>query len=177
MAKITFLKKNMKKYNTMNTLTLEIIGRIQTPHHNIENMPIQPVGAKGIEGVVDLNPKFELGLTDIEGFSHIILFYRFHQIKGFELMVKPFMDDKQHGIFATRSPKRPNAMGFSIVKLLKVEQNKIFFEGADMLNDTPLLDIKPFFRQTDNRPEAMSGWLDEKQSDLAKNQKSDKRFK
>jgi tRNA-Thr(GGU) m(6)t(6)A37 methyltransferase TsaA len=161
----------------MKKIELEHIGIIKTPHLSIENMPIQPVGAMGIHGVIELDVQYIEGLKDIEGFSHIILLYFFHQIKGFKLSIKPFMDNKEHGIFATRSPSRPSSIGLSTVKLLRVEDNKIYFEGADMLNDTPLIDIKPFFRQADNRIDARCGWLDEKAEDMAVFTKSDSRFK
>lgn len=160
----------------MAKIELDSIGIIKTPHLNVENMPIQPAGAKGIHGVIELDAQYVDGLKDIEGFSHLILLYFFHEVKGFKLSVKPFMDDKEHGVFATRTPCRPSPIGLSTVKLLKVEGNKIHFEGADMLNDTPLFDIKPFFRQTDNRAYARSGWLDEKDRDIAIHTKSDSRF-
>lgn len=86
------------------------------------------------------------------------------------------MDDKEHGVFATRSPKRPSPIGMSTVELLKIEGNKIWFSGADMLDGTPLIDIKPFFRQVDNRPNAISGWLDSKDDDFPAKQRSDDRF-
>ena len=86
------------------------------------------------------------------------------------------MDDKEHGVFATRSPKRPSPIGLSTVELIKIEGNKIWFKGADMIDGTPLIDIKPFFRQVDNRPNAISGWLDTKDDDLASKYRSDNRF-
>lgn len=164
------------KNTTPTNICFQSIGTIRTPHGDLVNMPIQPVGAKGIEGTIVLNPDLAEGLTDLEGFSHITLIYQLHEVKTAKLMVKPFMDDKEHGIFATRSPLRPNAIGLSTVKLLGIEQNVIYFEGADMLNGTPLLDIKPFFRQTDNRLDAVSGWLDEKHEHTAQHQRSDDRF-
>lgn len=160
----------------MDTISMQVIGHLKTPHITIENMPIQPIGAKGIEGKVILEPQFQKGLTDVDGFSHVMLIYHFHEVSGYHLMLEPFMDDKKHGVFATRSPKRPNAIGISVVKVLKVEGNCLTFEGADMLNGSPLLDIKPFFRQTDNRPDAVSGWLDDKAEKLAEEMISDKRF-
>ncbi|WP_163712652.1 tRNA (N6-threonylcarbamoyladenosine(37)-N6)-methyltransferase TrmO [Mangrovibacterium lignilyticum] len=160
----------------LQSICFQPIGLIHTPHHDLVNMPIQPVGAKGMEGMIKLNPELQEGLTDLEAFSHITLIYHLHEIKGHELMVKPFMDDKKHGIFATRSPKRPNAIGISTVKLSRIEGNRIYFEGADMLDGTPLLDLKPFFRQTDNRLHAVSGWLDEKDDKMAHSQRSDDRF-
>lgn len=158
------------------TISFQAIGTIYTPHGDLVNMPIQPVGAKGIEGMIVLNPELAEGLTDLDGFSHITLLYYLHQVKSFSLMVKPFMDDSEHGIFATRSPRRPNAIGLSTVKLLRVEANVLYFEGADMLNRTPLLDIKPFFWQSDNQTEVVSGWLDEKHEHTAHSHRSDDRF-
>ena len=163
--------------NTEKTYPVRSIGRLKTQHLTIENMPIQPSGAANMKGIAELYPEYAEGLTDLEGFSHIILLYYFHQNKGYKLKVKPFMDNKEHGIFATRSPRRPAGIGMSIVKVLKVTGTSIEFEGADMLNSTPLLDIKPFFRQSDNRPDAISGWLDEKDDDLVISTRSDDRFK
>jgi len=160
----------------METIEVAVIGTIHTPHKNPENMPIQSVGAKGVIGEIELLPELVEGLRDIEGFSHLVLIYNFHKLDSFSLVVKPFMDDKEHGIFATRSPKRPALIGMSTVKLISVEGNIIRFEGADMLTGSPLIDIKPFFRQTDNRPDAVSGWLDEKEPDLAVTMLSDDRF-
>ncbi len=157
-------------------IELKIIGKISTPHKTIENIPIQSVGAGDCEGVVELESELTEALQSLEGFSHIILLYYFHKIKDFKLKVKPFMDNKEHGIFATRSPKRPSPIGLSTVEIIKIEENKIYFKGADMLNETPLLDIKPFFRQVDNRPDAKSGWLDKKEEDLAIKTRSDDRF-
>jgi tRNA (adenine37-N6)-methyltransferase len=158
------------------TITYQPIGIIHTPFENIGGMPIQPHGAATTEGVIELEPDLLPGLIDIEGFSHLILIYHLHKVKGHKLYVVPFMDDKPHGIFATRAPVRPNPIGMSIVKLLKVEENLIYFEGADMLDSTPLLDIKPFFTQFDNRPEAVSGWLSEKENLDVLNFRSDERF-
>lgn len=158
------------------TITYRPIGIIKTPFENIAGMPIQPHGAPSIDGLIELDPELLPGLKDMIGFSHLILIYHLHQVKGHKLYVVPFMDDKPHGIFATRAPVRPNPIGLSIVKLKSVEENMIRFEGADMLDGTPLLDIKPFFTQFDNRPDAVSGWLDEKENQKIRNVKSDNRF-
>ncbi|MFA5327590.1 MAG: tRNA (N6-threonylcarbamoyladenosine(37)-N6)-methyltransferase TrmO [Prolixibacteraceae bacterium] len=152
------------------------IGIIKTPFSEISNMPIQPTGAAKISGIIELNPEFASGLKDLDGFSHIILLYHLHRITGYKLSVVPFMDDKSHGIFATRSPARPNPIGISIVELLKVEGNRLFIEGVDMLNETPLLDIKPFFSKFDNRAETRSGWLEEKKLVDIITVRSDQRF-
>jgi tRNA-Thr(GGU) m(6)t(6)A37 methyltransferase TsaA len=153
------------------------IGIIHTPHTNINNMPIQPIAAKGIKGHIELYPEYAEGLTDLEGFSHITLLYYFHKIQGYKLMVKPFMDDKEHGIFACKAPKRPNAIGTSTVKLISIDKNIVHIEMVDMLNETPLLDIKPFFPKYDNRLDAVAGWLDKTVPVPEENMRSDERFK
>lgn len=160
----------------MNDITFQAIGTIYTPHASLENMPIQPSGAAQTKGYILLKEEFTEGLKDIEGFSHLTLIYHLNKVEEHQLSVVPFMDDKAHGIFATRSPKRPNPIGLSTVKLTKVEGNKLFIEEVDMLNETPLLDIKPFFRQSDNRLQAVSGWLDDKHQDAVSETKSDERF-
>jgi len=155
---------------------LSKIGTISTPHKTIANIPIQSVGAKEYTGIIELEPHLTAALEGLGDFSNLILLYHLHLVDGYKLKVKPFMDDKEHGVFATRSPKRPSPIGMSTVELLKIEGNKIWFKGADMLDGTPLIDIKPFFRQVDNRPDAVSGWLDSKEDDLATTQRSDNRF-
>jgi len=160
----------------LNPIIINPIGVIHTPHKNIKNIPIQPIAADGIKGYIELLPEFVDGLLDLDGFSHITLFYHFHKIKGFELQVIPFMDTVKHGIFACKSPKRPNAIGISTVKLLKIERNIIHIEQVDMLDNTPLIDIKPFFAKYDNRIDAISGWLDSKNNIPLNQMLSDERF-
>lgn len=162
--------------NDLQEITFKPIGIIHTAHKKPSGMPIQPHGAKRAKGTIKLNAELVPGLADLDGFSHLILIYHFHQVKGHKLCVVPFMDDKAHGIFATRAPVRPNPIGLSIVKLKKVDGNLVFFEGADMLDGTPLLDIKPFFARFDNREDAVSGWLDKKEDLNALGYKSDERF-
>lgn len=161
----------------MNTYTFKSIGSIQTPFKSIANMPIQPAGAKGVEGKIILEKEYIPGLKGLEGFSHIILLYYFHEGKEQHLQIKPFMDDNLQGIFATRAPKRPNAIGLSIVKLLSIEGNILHVKEVDMLNHTPLLDIKPFFKNFDNRENTTAGWLEGKTHGKIKNTRSDHRFK
>jgi tRNA-Thr(GGU) m(6)t(6)A37 methyltransferase TsaA len=161
----------------MKTVELNLIGRILTPHETVENIPVQPVGAQQVEGIAELDPELAEGLTDVEGFSHVTLLFHLHKMKpGYKLMLKPFMDDVEHGVFATRSPHRPAAIGMSTVRVHKVEGNRLYFYGADMLNGSPLIDIKPFFRHADNQPDAVSGWLDAKDARLAERHRSDDRF-
>lgn len=159
----------------MGIIEYKSIGVIKTPFKEREGMPIQPTGAKGIVGQIEIKDEFLEGLTDLDGFSHIILIYHFHKIKEFELILKPFMDDKKHGVFSTRAPKRPNAIGFSVVKLNKIEGNILHVENVDILDETPLLDIKPFIPDVDSAEVTKMGWLEGKSNKMGK-KKSDNRF-
>lgn len=158
-------------------IILNSIGIIKTPWLSSENMPIQPIGAKNIKGTIILNKAYISGLKNLEEFSHIILIYQLHLIKDPKLEVIPFMDTEPKGIFATRSPKRPNKLGLSIVKIESIDKNKIHIFDVDMMNDSPLLDIKPFFEDFDNRYNTKKGWLAAKTNLDKENFKSDDRFK
>jgi tRNA-Thr(GGU) m(6)t(6)A37 methyltransferase TsaA len=151
------------------------IGVIHSPFNNIEGMPIQPAGAKGIAGTVEIEHEYCDGLKDIEGFSHIILLYHFHLSKGYSLEVRPFMDDKLHGVFATRAPNRPNPIGISVVKLVRVQHCTLHIEGVDIIDGTPLLDIKPFVPEFDVVKAERIGWLSQKIAKIYE-AKADKRF-
>lgn len=151
------------------------IGIIKTPFKAIEDMPIQPKGAKDVEGVIILDEELIEGLKDLDGFSHIYLIYSFHEVKRTELSVTPFMDTQERGVFSTRSPLRPNHIGLSIVKLNRVEENKIIVDGIDVLDGTPLLDIKPYIEKFDGVKDSKSGWLKASAEDVI-NRRSDKRF-
>ena len=135
------------------------IGVIHSPFQEKEQTPIQPSHSQA-QGRVEVYPEFAAGLEDIEGFSHIILLYVFHQSSGFTLQVKPFLDDRLHGLFATRYPRRPNPIGISVVRLARREGNILQIEGVDVLDGTPLLDIKPYVSEFDLRPATRSGWLE-----------------
>ena len=145
----------------------EPIGIIHTAFEQADGTPIQPKAAQASLGTIDLKPEYGAGLQDLEGFSHIILLYVFDRIKTPQLMVKPFLDDHEHGIFATRAPARPNPIGISIVRLVKVAGNLITFLGADMLNNTPLLDIKPYVPSFDQQNVDRIGWLEERVNRLS----------
>ncbi|MEA4917512.1 tRNA (N6-threonylcarbamoyladenosine(37)-N6)-methyltransferase TrmO [Proteiniphilum sp.] len=162
----------------MEPINLYPIGIIHTPHADVKNMPIQPVAAEGVRGWIELFPEYAEGLKDLEGFSHITLLYRFHKIEGYKLTVIPFMDTQERGIFSCKAPKRPNAIGLSTVKLVGIEGNRVHIEQVDMLDGTPLIDIKPFYPRYDNRIEGVKiGWL-EKNKDLPLEAlRSDERFK
>jgi tRNA-Thr(GGU) m(6)t(6)A37 methyltransferase TsaA len=152
------------------------IGIIRTSFTKIAEMPVQPCGAAGAEGIIELKREYMKGLVDLVGFSHLILLYHFHLVDHPKLLVIPFMDDQPHGIFATRAPVRPNAIGMSVVRLQKIEDNLLFIEGVDMVDGTPLLDIKPFFPKYDNHVDVRYGWLEAKGDIDITAIKSDERF-
>jgi len=160
----------------MMSITLKPIGIIYTPFKTKSGMPIQASGALGIKGHIVLNEEFLPGLADLDGFSHIILIYYFHKSMGYELLTKPFLDNTPRGVFATRAPKRPNPIGFSVVRNIKIEKNIIYVENVDILDETPLLDIKPYIPGFDIHKTEKNGWLENKTDDL-NNTKSDGRFK
>ena len=154
---------------------MQFIGIIRSPFTKLIDMPIQPRGASQIEGEIVIDSRYEEGLQDIEGFSHIYLIYSFHQAKRIELKVVPFMDSVPRGIFATRSPLRPNHIGLSRVKLLGRTDNTLKVMGIDVLDGTPLLDIKPYIAQFDHVGESRSGWLSASDDEIVK-KRSDNRF-
>jgi len=156
-------------------MTFEQIGTIFTPHETRERMPIQSNGATGIKGEIIINPEYSPGLNDLIDFSHIILIYHFHKSEGFDLETKPFLDTQKRGVFATRAPRRPNAIGISVVKLLAIKENTLYIENVDILNETPLLDIKPYIPEFDNHQVERKGWIENKIKNL-NNIKSDNRF-
>jgi len=160
----------------MKEIKYKPIGIIRSPFKDITGMPIQPTGARGITGTVEVEPEYADGLKDIEGFSHIILVYHFHLSEGCTLEVKPFMDDHLHGVFATRAPKRPNPIGISVVKLVKVEGHILRVEDLDIVDGTPLLDIKPYVPEFDIQKVERTGWLS-KRADKAHEVRADERFR
>lgn len=123
--------------------------------------PIQPKAGEGCEGRIKIFSEFAEGLKDIDGFSHIILIYHFHLLKESSLIVKPFMDDFTHGIFSTRSPSRPNPIGMSVVQLIKVDENSLHIKDMDIVDGTPILDIKPYVPAIDDRETTKIGWLED----------------
>lgn len=138
-------------------------------------MPIQPSGAARVRGEIVLEEHLTEGLDDLEGFSHIILLYHFHGSKGFDLKVKPFMDSQLRGLFATRAPRRPNGIGLSVVRLLARRGNVLEIEGVDILDGTPLLDIKPYVPKFDAAPATAIGWL-EGNAEKSESLRADDRF-
>jgi len=144
----------------MDNITLKPIGVIHTPYHEARDIPIQGIFKADVEGWIELDEKYQAGLKDLDGFSHAILLYYFHRSSEENLAEKPFLEDETHGIFAIRSPHRPNHLGISVVKMKRIEENKLFFTEVDILDGTPLLDIKPYSRYFDCRDDAVSGWMD-----------------
>jgi len=159
----------------MENINYKPIGIIHSPFKTIENIPIQNIGAKGERGTIEMFPEFALGLKDLDGFSHLILLYHLHKVDHFSLQVKPFLDNTERGIFATRSPIRPNPIGLTVVKLIEIKNNFITIEDLDMLDQTPLLDIKPCLPMIDDIQNIQLGWLTGKMEQF-ENKKSDNRF-
>jgi len=144
----------------MREIAYKPIGILHSPFKDPVGTPIQPSAVAGISATVEIFPEYEEGLKDLEGFSHIILLYHFHLSKPYKLTVKPFMDENYHGAFATRSPSRPNPIGISTVRLLKIEKNVLYIQNVDILDETPVLDIKPYVPEFDRNEEIKIGWLE-----------------
>jgi tRNA (adenine37-N6)-methyltransferase len=141
-------------------LAFQPIGLIHTPFTDKERTPAQPHRSRA-EGRVELLPEYEAGLSHLEGFSHIFLLYFFHHAEpGYDLTVASFLDDEPKGLFATRYSRRPNPIGLSVVRLLRREGRVLHVDGIDVLDGTPLLDIKPYVPMFDSFPEATFSWLD-----------------
>jgi tRNA-Thr(GGU) m(6)t(6)A37 methyltransferase TsaA len=136
------------------------IGYIFSDHQDPKKVPIQPVFASGCTGRVEVFPQYEEGLADLDGFSHIHLIYHFHRARPYQAKVVPFLGDTEKGLFATRAPHRPNPIGLSLVKLIGREGNILYVDELDVLNSTPLLDIKPYITRFDYREKTRSGWQD-----------------
>ncbi|HEU20492.1 MAG TPA: tRNA (N6-threonylcarbamoyladenosine(37)-N6)-methyltransferase TrmO [Deltaproteobacteria bacterium] len=160
----------------MNEIRYEPIGTIHSPFQDLKGTPIQPTAAYGVAGTVEIKPPYADGLKDLDGFSHIILLYHFHCSNGPLLQVKPFLDDSVRGIFSTRAPRRPNPIGLSVVRLTGVETTTLYIDDVDIVDGTPLLDIKPYVPQFDHRQVDRIGWLSEKVNDVYV-MKSDDRFR
>lgn len=143
-------------------MTIIPIGFIHTPFLESQGTPIQGSAAKGVEGVVEMLPQFAAGLRDLVGFERIWLLYHFHRSREPQLIVRPYLDSQEHGVFATRSPARPNGIGMSTVRLLGVDGNRLRIADVDMLDGTPILDIKPYVPAFDHFPVSRIGWYEGK---------------
>ncbi len=162
----------------MERIEFKPIGIIHSPFKDTKGMPIQPAGAKGIKGTVEIFPEYKDGLQDLDGFSHIMLIFNFHLSKSYKLKVMPYLEDKIRGVFATRAPHRPNQIGLSIVRLDKIEDNILYISNVDIIDGTPLLDIKPFvpeFDCFDIDENTKVGWLKRRVEKIDEH-RSDERF-
>ena len=157
-------------------VTLQPIGLVRSPFADIEGMPIQAAASVGLTGTIELDPAYGEGLADLEGFSHLILLYHLHRVRAPRLTVTPFLDAQPRGVFATRSPTRPNAIGLSTVRLLAIRGTTLDIADLDILDGTPLLDIKPYVPAFDDRSDARIGWFAGR-ADLAGQTKADGRFR
>lgn len=152
------------------------IGIIHSLFKEPKGTPIQPSAAPGTEGIVEVFPRYAPGLKDLDGFSHVILLYHFHLSKEASLEVKPYMDEQRHGVFATRAPSRPNPIGISVVPLVKIERNVLHVRNIDIVDKTPLLDIKPYVPDFNMKDVERTGWLERSVHKL-KTSKDDGRFR
>ena len=160
----------------MSHINYHPIGIIHSPFTDTTGMPIQAKAAEGVTGSVTIHPEYVGGLKDLEGFSYIILLYHFHLSQGYSLEVKPFLDDRLRGVFATRAPKRPNSIGISVVRLSGVEGGILSICDVDVVDGTPLLDIKPYVPAFDVRQADRIGWLADNTEGMNRI-KADERFK
>ena len=144
----------------MDKIEIDSIGIIHTPYKNMEDIPIQGIFNKEIEGYIELELNYSEGLLDLDQFSHAILIYYFHESQIENIKATPYLENNIHGIFAIRSPHRPNHLGISVVKIERIIENKLFFTEVDMLDETPLIDIKPYIKYFDYRENAISGWIE-----------------
>jgi len=156
-------------------ITYHSIGSIHSPFKDLKDMPIQPTGQASAPGIAEVLPEFASGLKDLEGFSHVILLYHLHAVRRVDLTVTPFLDSEVRGVFATRAPTRPNPIGLSIVELVRVEGNRLYLGNVDILDGTPLLDIKPYVPEFDQPEAARAGWLEARRGQV-RSVKSDERF-
>jgi tRNA-Thr(GGU) m(6)t(6)A37 methyltransferase TsaA len=151
------------------------IGVIHSPFHNLEDMPIQPSSKSSGSGAVEIYAEFVDGLKDLSGFSHIYLLYHLRKMRQSKLLVTPFLDTESHGIFATRAPSRPNPIGISLVKIISIKDNIIQVDHVDVLDGTPLLDIKPYIPEFEKVDDVRIGWLEKAKGQIS-TRKSDGRF-
>ena len=135
------------------------IGIVRTPFKELKGIPNQPSKSKGVNGIVEVYPEFQEGLRDLDGFSHIILLCHFHKISEYKLIVTPSEETVVRGLFATRSPRRPNPIGFSVVQLNEIQENSLMVSDLDILDNTPVLDIKPYFPEFDSNKKIKTGWI------------------
>ena len=158
------------------SIVFKPIGVIHTPFREPAGIPIQGALRPDTEGALEIFPEFQEGLKDVEGFSHLIVLYHFHQVQGYNLVARPFLDDTPRGVFAIRGPRRPNPIGMTVIRLNKRDKNMLHISGVDMVDGTPLLDIKPYFPDVDAHQTAKLGWMGDKLKKEGKTKSADSRF-
>jgi len=144
----------------MEQIIMHPIGVIHSPYKEGKDIPIQGIFKRDVEAWIELQQKYAKGLKDLDQFSHAIILYYFHKLQREEIEGRPFLEQRKHGIFAIRSPHRPNHIGLSVVKIRKIEANKMYFTEVDVLDQTPVLDIKPYVKNFDNRNNVKCGWIE-----------------
>ena len=144
----------------MNEIKYRPIGIVHSPFKKARGVPIQPAAAKDVEATVEVFTEYAEGLEDLDGFSHVILVFHFHLSKGFALKVKPYLENQLRGVFATRAPSRPNSIGLSVVRLDRIEGEILHIRDVDIVDGTPLLDIKPYVPEFEERGKVRIGWLE-----------------
>ena len=143
----------------MSEVVYKPIGVVHSPFKVPQDVPIQSVAAEGVMGYFEVAREYVEGLRDVDGFSHLILIYHCHLAQDYSLLVRPFLDERLHGVFSTRAPSRPNPVGVSVVRLTRMEKNILHIQDVDIIDGTPLLDIKPFVPEFDQRKAERIGWL------------------
>jgi tRNA (adenine37-N6)-methyltransferase len=161
---------------TWDTVRYRPIGVIHTPYREPAGTPVQTTSFVGSAGHVEIDPAFSAGLRDLDGFSHLILLYHLHRVGVMRLTVTPFLDDREHGVFSTRSPARPNPIGLSVVRLVGIEGTRLDIEDVDMIDGTPLLDLKPYVPAFDARDDVRVGWYADR-LDHVEGARADDRFR
>lgn len=159
----------------MNEIKYRPIGIVHSPFKEARGVPIQPAAGKDVEAIVEVFTEYAEGLEDLDGFSHIILIYHLHLSKGFALKVKPYLENQLRGVFSTRAPSRPNSVGLSVVRLDRIEGSKLYVRDVDIVDGTPLLDIKPYVPEFEERGQVRIGWLERRVKKLHR-AKDDGRF-
>ena len=144
----------------MDHLLMYPIGIIHSPYKKIKDIPIQGRFRDNVEALIEINEEYTKGLRDLDEFSHAIILFYFHKSDRVEIDGKPYLEDETHGIFAIRSPHRPNHIGLSIVKIKKIKENNIYFTQVDMIDGTPVLDIKPYVKYFDSQRNSVCGWME-----------------
>ena len=160
----------------MDAIQFHPVGVIHTPFLKPQGVPIQGALRPDKKGHVEIFSEYRDGLKDVEGFSHLILLYHFHLVEGYQLISRPFLDKTPRGVFSIRGPRRPNPIGMTVVQLLKVEKGILHVGGVDMVNGTPLLDIKPYFPDIDAHKATRLGWMGNKLKTAGRSKEADDRF-